>query len=169
MGVNIIPREEWGSWDPWSRSPRHPPADTVLWSYTETDACTTIFQCRDYMQQIQRQHIRLHKLEDVPYNFVVGGDGNVYEGRGWLLSPQLGSEEERHKGTNLYIGISGRPTTSIDGDGRSEALDDLIRFGVNYKLITEDFIKVNLPKFTPKNNDSEMGRSIKFHLDDMLS
>ncbi|XP_054285456.1 peptidoglycan-recognition protein SC1a/b-like [Macrosteles quadrilineatus] len=27
-------------------------------------------------------------LPDIAYNFLVGGDGNVYEGRGWYTKPQ---------------------------------------------------------------------------------
>lgn len=31
----------------------------------------------------QNEHINNKKWSDIGYNFVVGEDGNVYEGRGW--------------------------------------------------------------------------------------
>lgn len=33
---------------------------------------------------IQEQHIGIQNYGDIGYNFLIGDDGNVYEGRGWL-------------------------------------------------------------------------------------
>jgi N-acetylmuramoyl-L-alanine amidase len=46
-------------------------------------------QCHDYntcirdLHSIQNFHIDSHKLGDIGYNFLLGGDGRIYEGRGW--------------------------------------------------------------------------------------
>lgn len=37
------------------------------------------------MQTLQFADVGEHDLLDLRYNFVVGGDGNVYEGRGWTI------------------------------------------------------------------------------------
>lgn len=41
--------------------------------------CLDIPQCSTVVRDIQR----CDKASDVPFNFLVGGDGNTYEGQGW--------------------------------------------------------------------------------------
>ena len=36
------------------------------------------------MELLQNMHFEERGLNYIGYNFVVGGDGRVYEGRGWL-------------------------------------------------------------------------------------
>lgn len=32
----------------------------------------------------QKYHMDTNKWDDIGYNFLVGGDGDIFEGRGWL-------------------------------------------------------------------------------------
>lgn len=44
------------------------------------------------MQTLQFSDVGEHGLLDLRYNFVVGGDGNVYEGRGWTSQNEDGPD-----------------------------------------------------------------------------
>jgi N-acetylmuramoyl-L-alanine amidase len=45
--------------------------------------CTTVTECAAIVRSYQNYHIDLNGWNDIGYNFLVGEDGNVYEGRGW--------------------------------------------------------------------------------------
>ena len=45
--------------------------------------CTTQSSCADIVRSYQNYHMGTKGWSDIAYNFVVGEDGNVYEGRGW--------------------------------------------------------------------------------------
>jgi len=45
--------------------------------------CTTPNSCKSTVKSIQTYHITSNKWWDIGYNFLVGEDGNAYEGRGW--------------------------------------------------------------------------------------
>ena len=45
--------------------------------------CTTKEECIEKVKAIQKYHQDVKKNKDVAYNFLIGEDGNVYEGRGY--------------------------------------------------------------------------------------
>lgn len=45
--------------------------------------CTTMGECAAIVRSYQNYHIDFNGWNDIGYNFLVGEDGNVYEGRGW--------------------------------------------------------------------------------------
>ena len=56
---------------------------TVIHHGGSNDYCTTQTQCAAIVRAYQNYHIDSNGWNDIGYNFVVGEDGNVYEGRGW--------------------------------------------------------------------------------------
>ena len=56
---------------------------------------------------MEKEFIEAHK-KDLPYNFLIGGDGFTYEGRGWAV--QHGFAELPKKNTALVIGFMGKFT-----------------------------------------------------------
>jgi N-acetylmuramoyl-L-alanine amidase len=57
----------------------------VVIIHTNTDACDTEALCSAEVREIQKMHMDQQRYEDIAYNFLVGGDGQTYEGRGWDL------------------------------------------------------------------------------------
>jgi hypothetical protein len=45
--------------------------------------CTTVGECAAIVRSYQNYHIDCNGWNDIGYNFLIGEDGNVYEGRGW--------------------------------------------------------------------------------------
>lgn len=79
----FITREEWGGRPPIYIRKIHQPTMYVIISHTVTKQCRTIKTCSETMVNIQSQHITDYNSPDIGYNFLVGGDENVYIGRGW--------------------------------------------------------------------------------------
>jgi len=60
------------------------PVNTVVIHHGTTQTfCTTQAACANIARAYQNHHMDTNGWIDIGYNFVVGEDGNIYEGRGW--------------------------------------------------------------------------------------
>lgn len=73
---------------------------------------------------------------DVGYNFVIGGDGHVYEGRGWDL---VGAHTLGWNNISVSFSVMGDYTDHLPTTAALKALSDLIYRGVMLKKLTPDF------------------------------
>lgn len=76
---------------------------------------------------------------DISYNFLVGGDGNVYAGRGWTSE---GAHTFNYNSRSIGIALIGTFEDYLPGKEQLDTLMKLINYGVeakylqaNYKLI----------------------------------
>ena len=51
--------------------------------HSALDECFNFDDCAAEVRAIQDLHIDGNSWNDIGYSFLIGGDGNVYEGRGW--------------------------------------------------------------------------------------
>ncbi|KAK2916791.1 hypothetical protein Q8A67_001165 [Cirrhinus molitorella] len=83
---SIITRSQWGAAS-YIGSPSYLPYPVpylfIHHSYSPSTPCTTFDQCASDMRSMQSYHQNSNGWADIGYNFVAGGDGNLYEGRGW--------------------------------------------------------------------------------------
>ncbi|XP_026286548.1 peptidoglycan-recognition protein 2-like [Frankliniella occidentalis] len=83
----LVTRREWNAWDPrYAKVPDELPLPvrTVIVHHTTTRPCDSRADCAKIVLFIQDLAFDTDN-DDIPYNFLVGGDGLVYEGRGWGL------------------------------------------------------------------------------------
>ena len=59
------------------------PTPYVVISHTASQPCYTQSACSLSVRLAQTLHIEGFKFSDIGYNFLVGGDGQAYVGRGW--------------------------------------------------------------------------------------
>ncbi|XP_054261650.1 peptidoglycan-recognition protein SD-like [Macrosteles quadrilineatus] len=81
--LKIISRAEWKARVPKWREDLDYPALSATTTYTDTEPCTTTEECTRAVQEIQMKQMDEEGLPDIAYSFLIGGDGRVYEGRGW--------------------------------------------------------------------------------------
>jgi N-acetylmuramoyl-L-alanine amidase len=82
----IISRSGWGARPPKgtpTRLPSPPVPYAVIHHGGSNAYCTTESRCAAIIRSYQNYHLDTQGWNDIGYNFVVGEDGNVYEGRGW--------------------------------------------------------------------------------------
>nr|XP_023024203.1 peptidoglycan recognition protein-like [Leptinotarsa decemlineata] len=79
-----ITRQEWNAAAPLSnRTLRENPPPFVVVHHSATKSCLTEEECKSLVKSIQRFHMVDNRWDDIGYTFLIGGDGRVYEGRGW--------------------------------------------------------------------------------------
>ncbi|GLV32803.1 Peptidoglycan recognition protein SC1a [Carabus blaptoides fortunei] len=81
-GRKIISRAQWKCAPANKNLPAlQKPIKYVIISHTAGRFCETFAVCSAIAQSVQKYHLPL--FGDIKYNFLIGGDGNMYEGRGW--------------------------------------------------------------------------------------
>ncbi|XP_061170767.1 peptidoglycan-recognition protein SC2-like [Saccostrea echinata] len=81
--VSIISRDEWGARAPNDHDHMNTPVTVALIHHTDRDHCTSKAACIAELKDMQSFHMDNQSHSDIMYNFIIGEDGNVYEGRGW--------------------------------------------------------------------------------------
>lgn len=77
-------------------------------------------------------HTKQYGWNDIGYNFLVGGDGNVYEGRGW---DNEGTHTKAYNKKSLGIAFIGDFTYKSPTQVQIDAAKKLLEFGLeNNKL-----------------------------------
>ncbi len=82
-GGLIVPREEWGARAPNAVSYTDDYLPYMFIHHTVTSECSNFDDCAEQMRIIQNYHMDSNGWSDIGYSFLVGGDGKIYEGRGW--------------------------------------------------------------------------------------
>ncbi|KAI4877533.1 hypothetical protein NFI96_015811 [Prochilodus magdalenae] len=90
-------------------------------TYEPSVPCMTFEQCAADMRAMQRYHQDTNGWADIGYNFVVGGDGKLYEGRGWTWQ---GAHTSGYNSVGYGVSYIGDFTSSIP----SKAAMDLVRY-----------------------------------------
>uniref|UniRef100_A0A2M4ATJ4 Putative peptidoglycan recognition protein la n=1 Tax=Anopheles triannulatus TaxID=58253 RepID=A0A2M4ATJ4_9DIPT len=85
----IIDRSNWGSQED-AKAPLQleRPVSYVIITHVglASKPCTDVYQCSNKMRVLQDAAIGERHLPDLPSNFYIGADGNVYVGRGWSIA-----------------------------------------------------------------------------------
>ncbi|XP_053463638.1 peptidoglycan recognition protein 1 [Nycticebus coucang] len=81
----IVPRNEWGAAASECTQRLNLPVRYVVVSHTAGSTCNAPASCQQQAQNVQNYHARTLGWCDVGYNFLIGEDGLVYEGRGWNI------------------------------------------------------------------------------------
>ncbi|CAH2034551.1 unnamed protein product, partial [Iphiclides podalirius] len=112
------------------------PVPWVIITHTATEACYVQSECVLRVRLMQTFHIESRGWSDIGYNFLVGGDGSVYFGRGWEY---VGAHT---KGYNRYsVGIAFIGTFNGDPPParQVDACRKLIERGVALGKIATDY------------------------------
>jgi hypothetical protein len=80
--LKIISRSEWNATNPKNKlSDFQLPIDRIIIAHTSTRECYNRTECIKLVKNIQRNQMTPPtNFDDITFNFLIGGDGNVYEG-----------------------------------------------------------------------------------------
>lgn len=78
-----------------------------------------------------------HGWPDIGYSFIIGEDGNIYEGRGWNT---IGAHTYNHNYDGLGFCVMGDFTSHVHNDLAINAVKSLIDCGVKTGRITQNYV-----------------------------
>ncbi|XP_012616934.1 peptidoglycan recognition protein 1 [Microcebus murinus] len=79
----IVPRSEWGGQESNCNQNLSLPVSFAVVSHTAGSTCESPASCQQQVRNVHHYHTQTLQWCDVGYNFLIGEDGLVYEGRGW--------------------------------------------------------------------------------------
>ncbi|XP_033254273.1 peptidoglycan-recognition protein SC2-like [Drosophila miranda] len=83
LGVTIISKSQWGGRSATSKNTLASSLSYAVIHHTAGSYCTTQAACQTQLKNIQAYHMHSLGWADIGYNFLIGGDGNVYEAGTW--------------------------------------------------------------------------------------
>uniref|UniRef100_A0A9I3FGV2 Peptidoglycan recognition protein family domain-containing protein n=1 Tax=Anopheles epiroticus TaxID=199890 RepID=A0A9I3FGV2_9DIPT len=133
-GHMVIDRKNWGAQDVRGPYELPHPIPYVLITHigVHSEHCTDVHVCSIKMRTLQDAAIAERSLLDIPSNFYLGGDGNVYVGRGWDTA-------NAYANMSLALCFMGDYGRYEPNDLQLSALEHLLTYGEKHKLLTEDY------------------------------
>ncbi|CAD7003634.1 peptidoglycan-recognition protein SD [Ceratitis capitata] len=133
---NIITKSQWNGVEATNElSKQTLPIGRVIILHTAGAECKDVDNCSQQVRNIQHYHLSSH-FDDIGYNFLIGSDGNVYEGRGW---DYVGAAVRNYNVGSLSIAFIGTFEKSSPSAGALDAAQSLLEMGVRSAKLTDDY------------------------------
>ncbi|XP_022096201.1 peptidoglycan-recognition protein SC1a-like [Acanthaster planci] len=111
----------------------------VLVHQTRTSSCNAVLRCEEVMQNIQNYHMDTKGWNDIGYNFAIGGDGSVYEGRGWKTAvPQ--TDEASYDPHVAIIAFIGTYVNNLPSERMYDRFEQLLLCGMRRGQLIENVL-----------------------------
>ncbi|BFZ08142.1 hypothetical protein BsWGS_11181 [Bradybaena similaris] len=124
----IISRAEWGARRPTKETNLNTPVQYAIIHHSTGNNCYDRNSCQALVRGYQKHHMESNGWDDIGYSFVIGGDGSVFEGRGW---DKVGSHTQGYNGDGLGFCLTGEFTSVLPTQAQLNALRDLLDCGVS--------------------------------------
>ncbi|XP_050668453.1 peptidoglycan-recognition protein LB-like [Leptidea sinapis] len=135
--LTFVSREKWGALPPVSVIQLNSPVNFVIIHHSYLPAaCFNFITCAAAMRSMQNFHQLTNQWADIGYNFAVGSDGAVYEGRGW---DAVGAHAAGYNSQSIGIVLIGDWISSVPPSVQLQAAKDLISIGVELGYIRPDY------------------------------
>ena len=112
------------------------PVSYLFIHHTAGAQCSTRDACSAQMRSIQAYHMDTNGWADIGYNYLVGGDGAVYEGRGW---PKVGAHTYGYNSVSVAISLMGDFTNVLPSAAMLQATKDLINCAETQGVLTSNY------------------------------
>nr|DBA20385.1 TPA: hypothetical protein GDO54_017173 [Pyxicephalus adspersus] len=132
----IISRSQWGGRNPTCRTRLSTPVANVVIHHTEGAFCNSQSTCSAQVRNIQNYHMNTQKWCDIGYNFLIGEDGQVYEGRGWTT---VGAHARSFNSKSIGISFIGSFTNRAPNSAALNVARQLIACGVPRNSIRRNY------------------------------
>ncbi|XP_073948318.1 peptidoglycan-recognition protein LB-like isoform X2 [Choristoneura fumiferana] len=99
-------------------------------------ACFNFEECQQSMRWMQNFHMDTQGWTDIGYNFAVGSDGAVYEGRGWHT---VGAHAFGYNVQSIGIVLIGDWVSNLPPPKQLQAVQELIAVGVKLGYISSNY------------------------------
>ncbi|KAE8584873.1 hypothetical protein XENTR_v10021142 [Xenopus tropicalis] len=133
----ILTKAQWGGRAATCRTAMTTPVPYVIIHHTAGAHCSSQTSCISQAKSIQNYHMNSNAWCDVGYSFLVGEDGNVYEGRGWN---SVGAHAPNYNSNSIGISVMGTYTNINPNTAAQNAVKNLISCGVTKGYIKSTYI-----------------------------
>ncbi|XP_012414572.1 peptidoglycan recognition protein 3 [Trichechus manatus latirostris] len=134
----IVSRNEWGSRMLTCRAQLTQPVAYVITDELTGMECQEQNLCSWKLRGLQSHSVYTKGWCDVPYNFLVGDEGRVYEGVGWNIQ---GSHTQGYNNVSLGIAFFGSKMGSSPSPAALSAAGGLISYAIQKGYLSSRYIR----------------------------
>ncbi|XP_050398703.1 peptidoglycan-recognition protein SC2 isoform X1 [Patella vulgata] len=135
---NIVSRSAWGARSPTSITYlTKQPVHYAFIHHGESASCTTQSSCSAIVRSYQNYHMDTHGWSDIGYSFLVGEDGNAYEGRGW---DRVGAHTQGYNSVGLAFCMIGSFDSRVPNAAAIATVKRMIACGVSKGKISQSYV-----------------------------
>ncbi|KAM3875326.1 peptidoglycan recognition protein 5 [Diretmus argenteus] len=134
--VTVVSRLQWEAVAPRCRATLKGSAQRVVIHHTALKNCNGFRECVEQLVNIQTMHMTERDFDDIGYNFLVGGDGTVYEGRGWGV---IGAHSKGNNHDSVGIALMGNFNNDTPSPEAMSSVKQLLRSGVSGGFLHPEF------------------------------
>ncbi|XP_047449301.1 peptidoglycan-recognition protein SC2-like [Mugil cephalus] len=132
----VVSRQEWGAELPRHKRTMRGSARRVIIHHTAGQSCRGLTECKRHLISIQRDHIN-RNFGDIGYNFLVGRDGTVFEGRGWGV---VGAHAKGQNSDSVGIAFMGNFNNETPSTQAITSVKQLLQSGVSQGFLQPQFV-----------------------------
>nr|AME17979.1 peptidoglycan recognition protein B [Antheraea pernyi] len=143
----FVSKELWGGRPATGGTALNNPVTYVVIHHTYIPGvCMTREECSSAMRSMQNTHQLINGWADIGYNFAVGGEGSVYEGRGWTA---VGAHAVGFNTNSIGIVLIGDWVSNLPPTRQLQTAKELIAAGVKLGYIRPDYMLIGHRQATP--------------------
>ncbi|XP_054713735.1 uncharacterized protein LOC129223193 [Uloborus diversus] len=135
-GVEIVSRASWGARVPKSTEKMTVPVPHLFIHHTAMNECQDFQSCARMMRAIQNFHMDDRGWDDIGYNYLIGGDGRVYEGRGWT---RVGAHTYGFNRVGIAFSLMGNFVNKLPSQTMLNATRNMIQCAIRGGYVTGDY------------------------------
>ncbi|XP_061399896.1 peptidoglycan-recognition protein SC2-like [Musca vetustissima] len=136
FGITIISKSEWGAAPANGKTTLGNGLAYAVIHHTAGNYCSTKAACMQELRNIQSYHQKTLGWADIGYNFLIGGDGNIYEGRGWNV---MGAHATNWNSKSIGISFLGNYNNSKPTAAQISAAKSLLAAAVSRGQIVSGY------------------------------
>lgn len=107
----------------------------IIFMHTKGETCYNYHTCLRVVRDLKKKANETHNHE-IPYQFLIGGDGKTYEGRGWTHASGFSFANNNN---TLTIGFIGDFSNEIPTDIQIDEAKALISESVRRRKLTTNY------------------------------
>lgn len=145
--VPYLSRESWDAKPPKLVTKFAGPIPFVIIHHSyQPGACQSGAECARAMQSMQHFHQQDRGWNDIGYSFGVGGDGRIYQGRGFNV---VGAHAPRYNDRSVGICMIGDWRYELPSQDMISAVQTLIEYGVQMNIIAANYTLIGHRQVRP--------------------
>ncbi|CAH2105810.1 unnamed protein product [Euphydryas editha] len=132
---NVVTFKEWRGAEQVYEEKLPLPVKWVIIQHTATKTCNSDESCKSIVQGMDDFYMNGFGYH-IGYNFMVGGNGKVYEGGGWK---NVGYHTMRYNSVSIGISFIGNYNIDEPTEEQLKVAQDLIQCGVKEEYLASDY------------------------------
>ncbi|XP_011634827.1 peptidoglycan-recognition protein 2-like [Pogonomyrmex barbatus] len=132
---NIINRNQWTNVPAGDVNYLIVPIPYVIIHHTVTPECDSRQKCSTRVDNIRSYHMDHNGWDDIGYSFLIGGDGNVYEGCGWTRE---GAHTYGYNKKSIGIAFIGNFENADASQKMLDTAHELIKCGKSQRILRDN-------------------------------